>query len=1533
MALPTTPATGSNSCPELEILLANPVQAVQWLEAQPPQSQKPNAQSSFQRLLNEASQPKSASGQACTRLCGLVEQASVASSPQLVQWAFSTPVTLDLFTFYLEWNESDHHRSMKLVLDVTGQLLKRNPDEEGASNIKANIVDTIISTIAGRSIKPVAKSAIKALEHFVTKGILSLDDVYGRFTVCRNDSNGGHGDQVWENLTAHLFQWLKLHYVCPAAGKLIICLYLEWRQQDDEATAMPSRQAWYGWLVDFVCQQPWLLESIKNYIFLPLFKADGNEAMRLLHVIKGHETTSAAGSFEVDTATLLQLAALETGKKVGLVEEPDLKERHQESWAVRVDEKKLDSLLAHSSHQVRVLALSLLISSPSTTRPYSSTALQLLRKHLGTFFADSDAKFRVEVTSRARDMFKRVRGAIHVLKRSIPRARAKARQGGSVDKREAQPVVYRANLIMLPEAQLTSCLEYHEEFLAWYLNFLCRQLGPTASYQRHVASLKALVFILRNESRASQTWESQDDQTLFFDVFDDKWARALFDLVMDPFDDVRQLSATAIQIMYEDPRWRFFSPTRQAAKREVTQTLRELAHGAEKLAQRTSRAHHSDGASRAWQLLYRFLASEQERVSLLSKLMAGLEDKVAMAHGDLGRAVLEAPLHGDLASINHLWQTALSFKLDETEVQAMQSLQERLVSCCQQVWQAVRQVLCDDSPEGHLPDELEELEGLDTKDVLSYSFRAVHESSNLMRTLVQSMSSLPSRRTLIPPSRGVFESIGSLVFEQLASLRHRGALTTVAATFATCCQQTKHVHSDRDLLQQWYQGTLEAISSQASTTRRSAGIPSMMTAILSANASQPGFDAVMAKLMQIAGQEASVSDTDDAFVPQVHAYNCLKDIFKNSVLTSLGNRSDKYLPQCLELAANGLGSSVWAIRNCGLLFLRSLIDCLFGSHETKAMLDAGWDGKANRIPYHRYPNLAAVLARLLRWSRGEVAAESVFPALDIIRRAGPPEALRNDIELLVAAYLNSRLWHVRELAARTLCSCLLHPGWFEAIERLMEDALCRNDNNHMHGVLMTLNFVVARLQVVDADCLFARLDTLTRFLSQPLLQDRLSSSYDVMAAYLQVVNTVWALQTATRQPRSPFRVAALVKSSATGSALFRRQQAIYKVHVACQEHDEPMKQLRGLLLDAEASTHGLVAALETLPQLLAPSSLVCELYIDVCKSSVTTEARVKALDNLAPVLQALLAADKVDNGLVDALAGLWTFLRSGPLSPTLANAVVAISGRIVAAMSNNGVKRHLVDVESWGRMMSEAGADDKEFDTRLAGVESLCAFMTSAKSQASLWPLLALYDALNDDDDEMRHMACAAVNSVLGKALVPLAAADALVDWLVQRFAAETAFGHEVVRRMVGAGAGAAPWTAARHQLASALRSDDALFVVEERNLFVDAVRETNRWALAFEALDWPLANSHALQRLQEWLVDGIAYFAELVAQRHDGPLGWTSSPHVFALCTRLMRASSALQAKKVSSTALDEAVMRARGALERRDARVSRLLTDVWGL
>ena len=79
----------------------------------------------------------------------------------------------------------------------------------------------------------------------------------------------------------------------------------------------------------------------------------------------------------------------------------------------------------------------------------------------------------------------------------------------------------------------------------------------------------------------------------------------------------------------------------------------------------------------------------------------------------------------------------------------------------------------------------------------------------------------------------------------------------------------------------------------------------MFTAIMSAQATVPSFEMVMAELMILAGQPPETTNTDGINVYQVHALNCIKEIFKS---TTLGKRSEKYIAQGLELAVESMKS-------------------------------------------------------------------------------------------------------------------------------------------------------------------------------------------------------------------------------------------------------------------------------------------------------------------------------------------------------------------------------------------------------------------------------------------------------------------------------------------------------------------------------------------------------------------------------------------------------------------------------------------------
>jgi hypothetical protein len=100
------------------------------------------------------------------------------------------------------------------------------------------------------------------------------------------------------------------------------------------------------------------------------------------------------------------------------------------------------------------------------------------------------------------------------------------------------------------------------------------------------------------------------------------------------------------------------------------------------------------------------------------------------------------------------------------------------------------------------------------------------------------------------------------------------------------------------------------IYEQSSTTRRSAGIPALMTGILSAYSKTPALEDVMEQLKTLARQPAAFTAKDETSLPQVHAMNCLKEIFKSS---SLGKRCDNHIADCLQIAAESLKSKMYVV--------------------------------------------------------------------------------------------------------------------------------------------------------------------------------------------------------------------------------------------------------------------------------------------------------------------------------------------------------------------------------------------------------------------------------------------------------------------------------------------------------------------------------------------------------------------------------------------------------------------------------------------
>lgn len=382
------------------------------------------------------------------------------------------------------------------------------------------------------------------------------------------------------------------------------------------------------------------------------------------------------------------------------------------------------------------------MSSQATTKPFSQVAFDLLKKHLPAFHADYDARLRNEVLGLTKSLIRRVKNVITVSQRGLATFAARDAQGTS-DKAAAKKK-FGPEAALKDDAEAKEILDSHEAFMSWYISFLKSELVPTASYQRHITSLKAALLALKIGKHAGATGDFFDVEIAEMISSDYTSIRLLLDLLVDAFDDVRECSSALLSLF---PQEIVNAPTKTPHySSTLIEILREFCPRAQALADRTGRADHGDGAARSQGLLCGWLHEQDKQIGLVSSILDGLEAKISKAENDLGHAVIENPVHPDFAALRYVqrvnqfifyankslrsyaWPVLAKSTYSGSELEAINNIHTRIFACSQRIWSAVEHVLCDDSPEGHLPEEMEDIDGLDTKDLLSYSFRAVHES-------------------------------------------------------------------------------------------------------------------------------------------------------------------------------------------------------------------------------------------------------------------------------------------------------------------------------------------------------------------------------------------------------------------------------------------------------------------------------------------------------------------------------------------------------------------------------------------------------------------------------------------------------------------------------------------------------------------------------------------------------------------------------------------------------------------------------------
>ncbi|XP_075003034.1 tRNA (32-2'-O)-methyltransferase regulator THADA [Calonectris borealis] len=414
--------------------------------------------------------------------------------------------------------------------------------------------------------------------------------------------------------------------------------------------------------------------------------------------------------------------------------------------------------------------------------------------------------------------------------------------------------------------------------------------------------------------------------------------------------------------------------------------------------------------------------------------------------------------------------------------------------------------------------------------VLVCCWRSMKEVSLLLGTLCKL---LPSQATC-EPSDGLItveqvKNIGDYFKHHLLQSRHRGAFELAYAGFVQLTEMLSRCNSEslRKMPEQWLSCVLEEIkscdpSSTLCATRRSAGIPFYIQALLASEPKKSKTDLLKMTMKELISLAAPLNES--SVIPQVHALNILRALFRD---TRLGENIMPYVADGIQAAILGFMSPVWAVRNSSTLLFSALITRIFGVKRGKDE-----NSKKNRMTgrefFSRFPSLYPFLLKQLEVVTHTLNSEaeelkihpSLFLLLLILGRLYPSPMDGTYSALSMAPFApfiircgHSPVYRSREMSGRALVPFVMVNEVPHTVLSLLEGlpdstSPCIRQNN-IHGTLLQvfhlLQSYLESKQLVSSDFQQGLGDIITCVGTKLWLAKRPNPCLVTRAAYLDVL--------------------------------------------------------------------------------------------------------------------------------------------------------------------------------------------------------------------------------------------------------------------------------------------------------------------------------------------------------------------------------------------------------------------------------------------
>ena len=602
-------------------------------------------------------------------------------------------------SIYLTKSDNNKSKPLRGLLLILARLVAKHPVEE-----ERDLLLGIASCVATRAIRKQEefaniKPSLQVLEHFISKSLIGAAEIaqinkpeeFGTFRVKSMKKGNPASDtqqelvnQSVQNFALTVLEWMQYPDCAPTVGRFMPLFFKSFEGPQSESNYASKDGViplWIHPMKQRLERHPELLENFEIHILPGLLRLGPVDVKAFLKTLPF--VTVQRGNIGPSSISDIQLCLL----VAKTAEDPLLRKYFGQGQSTSLDLENLGiSLLEHSSPSVRITALSLLVSSSASARPFSRRVLRRVQQCIPYFHVEVNAKPRNEFIALMRKLCVRLQGATMSLLRRGPQPATLKREQISptalpVADFEGEAQVSAVNVIEQAQDEESHILEEHLAFRKWYMLFLLQELRPTASYQSHITALKILSF-LREQINSLYTTFSKGHND-YFDALNEHLPRGLFlrpltDLLSDPFDDVRQSAKSLFDIHLstntlpqikklqgktnDEPniagQETYNQADREEVHRDANHSILVDLNKAERKAGITGRADHADGFGRLNDLLYTTSGSlvqpaqwHQSRYLIVNRVISTLEREVEIAKDNLLLAVSSRPLHGHLIAL------------------------------------------------------------------------------------------------------------------------------------------------------------------------------------------------------------------------------------------------------------------------------------------------------------------------------------------------------------------------------------------------------------------------------------------------------------------------------------------------------------------------------------------------------------------------------------------------------------------------------------------------------------------------------------------------------------------------------------------------------------------------------------------------------------------------------------------------------------------------------------------------------------------